>query len=85
MKTKISGITLNFTARQKVNPEVIRDLVHAYALDNEARHVTVDIPYKITRNTKTKSIEGKRMKKDYRIVYDKRIIIEDYKTSPYGF
>ena len=85
VETKIRGTTLNCTARQTVNPEVIRELVHSYAVDNETRHVTVDIPYKITRNTKTKEIETKRKKKDYRIVYDKRIIIEDYKTLPYGY
>ena len=85
VETKILGIILNCTARQKVNPEVIRELMHSYDVGNETRHVTADIPYKITRNTKTKNIETKRMKKDYRIVYDKRVIIDDYKTLPYGY
>ena len=38
-------------------------------------HVSVDIPLKITRDAKTKNIETKRMKKDHRIVYDKRVTL----------
>ncbi|XP_028405262.1 uncharacterized protein LOC114527769 [Dendronephthya gigantea] len=85
VETKIRGITLNCTARQNVNFEVIRALVYLHAKCNVAGRVSVDIPFKITRNTKTKDIETKRMKKDYRIVYDKRVIIDEYKTLPYGF
>ncbi|CAB4029932.1 Hypothetical predicted protein, partial [Paramuricea clavata] len=51
---------------------------------NVTGQVTVDIPLKITRNTRTKNIETKRMRKDYRIVYDKRFIVDDYKTLSYG-
>ena len=45
----------------------------------------MDIPLKITRNARDKNIETKRMKKDYKIVYDKRLIVNDYKTLPYGY
>ena len=41
----------------------------------------MDIPLKITRDAKTKNIETKRMKKDYRIVYDKRVIVEYYESN----
>ncbi|XP_028412509.1 uncharacterized protein LOC114535345 [Dendronephthya gigantea] len=85
VETKIRGITLNCTARQNVNFEVISTLVYLHAKCNVAGQVSVDIPFKITCNTKTKDIETKRMKKDYRIVYDKRVIIDEYKTLPYGF
>ena len=85
VETKIRGITLNCTARQKVNFDVIRELVHLHAVCKVNDKVTVDIPYKISRNAKTKNIETKSMKKDYRIVYDKRLIIDDYKTLPYGY
>ena len=45
----------------------------------------MDIPLKITRDAKTENIETPRMKKDYRIVYDKGVIVEDYETLPHGY
>jgi hypothetical protein len=81
----VRGITLNCSAQQKVNFDVIRSLVYLHAKCNVTGKVTVDIPLKITRNAKDRNIETKRMKKDYRIVYDKRLIIDDYKTLPYGY
>ena len=85
VETKVRGITLNCSAQQRVNFDVIRSLVYLHAKCNVTGKVTVDIPLKITRNAKDKNIETKRMKKDYRIVYDKRLIIDDYKTLPYGY
>jgi hypothetical protein len=85
VETKVQGITLNCSAQQKVNFDVIRSLVYLHAKCNVTGKVTVDIPLKITRNAKDKNIETKRIKKDYRIVYDKRLIIDDYKTLPYGY
>jgi hypothetical protein len=85
VETKVRGITLNCSAQQKVNFDVIRSLVYLHAKCNVTGKVTVDIPLKITRNAKDRNIETKRMKKDYRIVYDKRLIIDDYKTLPYGY
>ncbi len=68
VETKVCGITLNCTAKQKVNFNVIRSLVFLHAKCNVKGQVTVDIPFRITRDTKTKDIETKQMKKDYRIV-----------------
>ena len=85
VETKVRGITLDCTARQKVTFDVIRALVYLRAECQVTGHVSVDIPFRITRNTRTKEIETKRMKKDYRIVYDKRVITDNYKTLPYGY
>ena len=84
-EVKVRGITLDCTARQKVNFEVICALVFLRAECDVTGHVSVDIPLRITRNTRTKEIQSKRMKKGYCIVYNKRVIAEDYKTIPYGY
>ena len=84
-ETKVRGITLNHTAQQKINPDVIRALVYLHTeCDTEAK-VTINILFKITRDKKEKNIVTKKMTKDYRIVYDKRVIVENFRTLPYGF
>ena len=85
METNVRGITLDSTAKQKVSFDMIRALVYLHAQCHVTGHVSMDIPLKITRDVKTKNIETKRMKKDYHIVYDKRVSVEDYKTLPYGY
>ena len=83
--TKIRGITLDYTATGKLNHDVVRALVHLHVNCKTEGKVTVDIPFKITRDKKEKNIVTKKMKKDYRLVYDKRVITENYGTLPYGF
>ena len=83
--TKIRGITLDHAAAGKLNPYVMRSLVHLYVNCHTEAKVTVDIPFKITRDKKQKKIITKRMKKDYRVVYNKRVITENYGTVPYGY
>ena len=82
--TKIRGITLNYMTLKKLNPSVIRALVHLHVNCKTEAKVTINIPFKITRDKKEKNIT-KKTKKDYRIVYDKRVITENYETLPYGY
>ena len=84
-ETKIRGITLDYMTSGKLNHDVIRDLVHLHVDCDREEKVTVDIPFKITRDKKEKNIVTKRMKKDYRVVYNKRVITENYQTLPYGY
>ena len=65
-EVKVRGITLDCTARQKVNFEVICAMVFLRAECGVTGQVSVDIPFRIMRNTRTKEIQIKRMKKDYR-------------------
>ena len=83
---KIRGITLTYDACKTININTMRELVDSYVVDGD-RHekVTITIPYKITRDKKEKNIVTKRTKKDYRIVYNKRIVKENYETVPYGY
>ena len=83
--TKIRGITLDYTTLKKLNPDVVRALVHLHVNCKTEAKVTINIPFKITRDKKEKDIITKKTKKDYRIVYDKRVITENYGTLPYGY
>ena len=82
---KIRGITLNYDASKTINVDVMRHLVELYVDCHIQDKVTVNIPYKITRDKKEKNIVTKRTKKDYRIVYNKRVVKENYETVPYGY
>ena len=84
-ETKIRGITLDYAATKKINLDVMRHLVDSHVNCHTEAKVTVDIPFKITRDKKEKNIVTKRMKKDYRVVYNKRVITENYETLPYGY
>ena len=83
--TKVRGITLDYAATGKLNHDVVRALLHLHVNCDTNAKVTVDMPFKITRDKKEKDIVTKRMKKDYRIVYNKRVITENYETLPYGY
>ena len=83
--TKIRGITLDYAAMGKLNHDVVRALVHLHTNCDTDAKVTVDMPFKITRDKKEKNIVTKRMRKDYRVVYNKRVITENYETLPYGY
>ena len=82
---KYGEITLDYAATGKLNHDVVRALVHLHVNCNTDAKVTVDMPFKITRDKKEKDIVTKRMKKDYRVVYNKRVITENYETVPYGY
>ena len=79
---KVRGITLNVRNSEVVNPSTLTGMVKNFDAPGK---VTVTEPRKITRNPKTKKIENRVFKKDYRIVFDKRWISEGYDTLPYGY
>ena len=83
---KIRGISLTYDASKILNINTMRGLVDSYVIDGD-RHekLTITIPYKITRDKKEKNIVTKRTKKDYRVVYNKRVVNENYETVPYGY
>ena len=83
--TKIRGITLNHATLKKINPYVMRALVHLYVDCHIQGKVSAVIPHKITRDKKEKNIVTKKMIKDYRVVYNKRVVKENYETVPYGY
>lgn len=78
---KIRGITLNFKNLIDINFETIENLVTGQC---KSSAVTVVDQCKIRRNPSTGNIITTTEKKDYKIVFDKRVIKEGLKTNPYG-
>ena len=45
----------------------------------------INIPFKIVLGRNEKSVLTKSETKDYRVVYNKRVIVDNFDTLPYGF
>lgn len=79
---KVRGFTLNFKNSQLINFESIKSLVCSMDRDEV---ISIENPSKIVREAKRRKVINKPEKKLYRIVYDKRILKEDFSTIPYGY
>ena len=78
---KVRGITLNFRTCEKVNFESMVDLVEK----QDDSIITVHNPHKIIRDNTERVIVSQPQDKQYKIVYDKRVIQPDLDTLPYGY
>ncbi|GBN27020.1 hypothetical protein AVEN_38542-1 [Araneus ventricosus] len=79
---KVRGFTLNFQNNQSLNFESIKHLV--CSLDRKAT-IPLNDAAKIIRDAKRRKVSNVQQTKLYRIVYDKRVIKEDFSTLPYGY
>ena len=77
---KISGITLSNKNSLELNFETVKDMVRG-----ENKSVTITDEHKIRRNIKTADIITCVEENDYRKVFDKRVLMDDFTTFPYGF
>ena len=77
---KVRGITLNYKNSMDINFETLRNMVTSGRNDV----VTLTDDCKISRDKENSRIITKTEKKDYRIVFDKRVL-QGRDTVPYGF
>ena len=73
---KVRGITLNYKNSLTINFDTIKDMV----INNRDDVKTVKDDFKITRDHKR--LFTVHLDKDYRIVFDKTVIMQDYSTRP---
>ena len=79
-KCVVKGFSLSVTTNFKLNFESIKDIV----CGDRSEQISVDqLKFKRTKNDW--SIDTSIVKKLYSFVYDKRIMIDNYETKPYGF
>lgn len=81
---KAKGITLNVSNSEKINFETLKDLVLDYGTEKPPKEIRVQQP-SIIRDKSQWLIETGPLKKTLKVVYDKRVLVDDYKTLPYGF
>ena len=83
--TKIRGFTRDYASTTKLNYDVMKELVCLHVdPEEESEKVTVT-RNNIVRDKKESKIYTKKQKKDYRVVYNKRVVKENYETVPYGY
>jgi G:T-mismatch repair DNA endonuclease (very short patch repair protein) len=79
---KVRGFTLNYKNSQLINFESVRDMILSQDYTNS---ITTTNPHKICRNKQSRTIFNREEKKNYGVVYTKRVIQEDFDTLPYGY
>lgn len=75
---KVKGLTLNYRASTIVSPETLEKM-----LKEQIDIINVTYPKYIHR-TRQHTVQTLPLTKQYRIVYDKRQRVPDYRTLPYG-
>ena len=78
---KVRGFTLSHRNSQLINFDTLCNVVTS----SEEKTINIHTPWKIVRDSKTKDVKTRTENKLYRKVYNKRVVIEDYDTVPYGF
>ena len=77
---KVKGITLDYNASQKVNFQSMVDCVQ----DRDNYSSVVEYESRIRRH-KDRRVTSEIQTKTFRSVYTKRVLVDDYKTVPYGY
>jgi len=77
--TKVKGFTLHHKNALKINGETMEKLI-----TGEIQNVKVENK-EITRNPETKQLVNKDQIKTFSFGFDKRVIVDNYDSVPYGY
>lgn len=80
---KVKGFRITQDISAELNFETLRQKVHAFVKDQDRQETIIRIQ-RIERNAERQVVTVIR-KKVYRVTYDKRVILPDFSTLPYGF
>ena len=83
MVCKVKGFTLNHENSLLINQQTMREII-----ENQKQRITTVNERMISRNTKTKQVENRYQEKDFRMWYDKRVMVKTesgIETFPYGY
>ena len=80
---KVRGFTLNWTNSQLINFEAIKNMVCSSHRHEE--NILVTNPYKISRHARKRKLYNRTEQKKYKMVYNKRRILPNLDTVPFGY
>ena len=90
---KVRGFSLNHRNAEILNFESMKDALKCWYIKRLNPHSDIDthkeqlitVTTRILRDNKKCKVYSKKVSKTYGIVYDKRKVIENYQTIPFGF
>ena len=88
VECKVRGFTLNTSGQEQLSFELLKQNVIDEVTDpgDEPRAIPVHNPHKIRRDVNTKQLETVEETKQYKVVFDKRVIDPDtFQSYPYGY
>ena len=80
---KVRGFSLNYKASQIINFESMKKAL--YSWKNQENTELVTIRTEICRDKKSPKVYNRQVHKHYGVVYDKRIVLNNLETVPYGY
>ena len=80
---KIRGFSLNYSNSQILNFESMKNSLQCWKDNDETKIVTVKT--EIRRDPKNVEIVNKKVVKKYGVVFDKRVVLDDFSSIPFGF
>ncbi len=80
---KVKGLCLNYQNSEVVNFETMKKLVKDFVEGEGAEQRTVNM--RQIQRRKDFSIVTAATQKTYRVVYEKRVVLPDYTTRPFGW
>ena len=81
---KVRGFSLNYSASKIVNLDSMRECLRCWNRGEEAPEL-VTVKTMILRKKMEGVVYSQEMPKTYGMVYNKRILLDDYFTLPYGY
>ena len=78
---KVRGFSLNYCASQLLNFDSVKQLV----VTSSDVVIPITNPSKITRDKRKRKIFNRVETKNYRVVYTKRQVLDNFDTIPYGY
>ena len=80
---KVKGLTLNSATSQLLNFDSMKECVQQFVQERTTKVIDVAMN-RITRD-KDHIVYTEAKSKRFRVVYDKRVVKDDYTTIPYGY